>query len=152
VHYELQTMKYQRRLICLVMAAFVLLACEFVQGMGTLLADGTPVVFTAKGETDHQWQVIVEPRSTYELVVSAESPQADQVWASVIVCSVAGDICPDGAVIASVSSYEEVTSLCFKTEDQTMLYVHVFASLEERGRPGGEYSISLSVRGDECLE
>lgn len=120
-----------------------ILACEFVQQMGNLTSDGVPMSFVARGETNHRWQATIRSNTTYEVVVVPENENSSQDGARIVVCSQSGDVCPENAVLAFTSPSENGATARFESRDNTTIYIHVFASLEERGNPAGEYSILL---------
>ncbi len=119
------------------------IACDMIQNMGELLANSELVTFTAKGETRQIWQAKVNSGTTYEVIVQPKNVTGQNDGASIIVCDLSNDICPDNSIIASITSSQNGAKLTFLAQKSGLIYIHVVASIGEKGEKLGTYQIKL---------
>lgn len=130
-------------LVLLIWLGFIL-GCHFVESMGRLSEDNSPVTFIARGETDQIWRVSVRTGAIYEVEVVGEEVTGQHDGVFVNVCSQSTDFCPENAVLTSVVTSSGGARLTFTTPvDIEMVYIHVFASIGERGEELGTFSIAI---------
>lgn len=111
--------------------------------MGQIALD-SPQVFIAKGETNQIWSVAVNSGTTYEVIVEPKevlNPNYD--GAQISVCARVGDICPDEDILASTNSSHSGAKLTFVSPHFGEIFIHVIASLGERGENLGTFTITI---------
>lgn len=127
-------------LICLGSA----LACHFVESMGGLSEDNSPVIFIAKGETVQIWRVSVRAGTTYEVDVVGQEVTGQYDGASIIVCSQPADVCSENSILSSVSTLSGGARLTFTAPaNSETVYLHIIASIGEDGQELGTFSVSI---------
>lgn len=121
----------------------VILGCGQFYRMGQLIADGQPLVFAAQPETTFAWSLEVMKGNKYTVEVKPMDVSNVYNFARVIVCDGLFDLCPDGSQIGSTTGTDHGARLSFIAAESGMVYIHVSASLAEKGENAGRYQIVI---------
>jgi hypothetical protein len=121
------------------------IACEVaVQSMGTLVPDSTPVIFTARGETDQRWEAAVTPDASYEVIIEPQDALSESIFVTLTVCQTNFEICLVDDAISSVRTYGDGARLEFIAPDTGIVYIHYVDTSGENGEAAGNFSITVN--------